>query len=547
MSEQTGSSGDLLAAHLIGAGIVAPHYLAYASRVRQLTKRGLADVLLELRLLGDEELAEAFGTVLGLPVHVPRASDFDADALAEVPYAFARQARVLPLRIEGDALVVATADPLSGDADGRLGRLSSRQLRWVVAPRAQLVRCIESFYHSSQRPIDAEIAQFARAGSITPGFDAERLVDLLIGAGIQAGASDVHLVPSPMASLVFLRVDGVLQQRYVLPSDAHVRLASVIKVASGMDIAESRRPQDGRMTFTLMQEAFDLRVSVVPTTRGESVVLRILSAEGDVIPLRRLGFTPGQQDAIRRMFAQPAGIVLAAGPTGSGKTTTLYAALRTQSLLERNVMTIEDPVEYAMPLVRQVSVNERTGVSFASAVRAFLRQDPDVMMVGEIRDHESAVMAVRAAQTGHLVPASLHTNSAVGAVIRMRDLGIEPYLLSASIVGVVAQRLVRRLCGACGGAAAGAGGSHGAADGPRAATRGCARCGYTGYSGRVVVGEVLVFDDGMRELVQAGAGAHEMHRYALAHGMEDMHASGRRLVRDGVTDEAELARVLGDL
>jgi type IV pilus assembly protein PilB len=339
--------------------------------------------------------------------------------------------------------------------------------------------------------------------------------------------------------MVMFRIDGVLQLRHVLPAKAHPRVVSVIKVDAGMDIAETRKAQDGRINFKMLSQSFDLRVSVVPASLGESVVIRILSADGDVLPLDQLGFTPPQRDLIERMLNQPQGIVLSTGPTGAGKTTTLYAALRTLNALERNVMTIEDPVEYVVPLYRQVSVNDKAGYGFANAMRSFLRQDPDVMLVGEIRDAESASMAVRAAQTGHLVPATLHTNSAVSAVVRLRDLGVATFLVSSSLLGVIAQRLMRKLCEQC------------RKPDPLVAGRylavGCPSCMQSGYFGRIAVGEVLLLSNPMRTAIEAGAGVHDLHAQAVSEGMVDLAASALAVVNAGVCDLAEMRRVIGDL
>jgi type IV pilus assembly protein PilB len=328
----------------------------------------------------------------------------------------------------------------------------------------------------------------------------------------------------------------MLQLQHVLPSSLHGRVASAIKVEAGMDIAESRRPQDGSFTLPLAGQQFDLRVSSMPTTHGENLVVRILSLRGDVLPLDQCGFWPEQVAQIERLMRAPDGLVLATGPTGSGKTTSLYAGLRLINALERNIMTVEDPVEYHVPLVRQVRLNDRAGMTFASAVKGFLRQDPDVMLVGEIRDAETATMAVRAAQTGHLVPASLHTNDAVGAIGRLRDLEVPAYLLSSTLRGVIAQRLVRRLCSHCR-ASAGA---------QRYTAVGCERCNGTGYRSRLAVGEVLVVDDSLRTLIDEQAGEAAIRRSLLSRGFQPMRSWARRLVDAGVTDEAELDRVFGE-
>lgn len=530
---------DPVAQRLIDLGCVSAQMLAYAQAVQVASRKSLSDTLLELRLVTEAELAQAISEAAGLPMLPLDFADLNAAALGEVPYAFAQKFQVLPLRKVDGVLWLATASPDLADLGQRLARFTNLPLRWCVAPRGALARSIESFYHFVQRPIEREIDDLMGMARGTREFDAERLVQLLITAGVQSRASDIHFVPSTLACMVMFRIDGVLQLRHVLPARAHPRVVSVIKVDAGMDIAETRKAQDGRVSFKLLSQSYDLRVSAVPASLGESVVIRILSTDGDVLPLEQLGFSVAQRELIGRMLRQPQGIVLATGPTGSGKTTTLYAALRRLNALERNVMTIEDPVEYVVPLFRQVSVNEKAGYGFASAMRSFLRQDPDVMLVGEVRDAESASMAVRAAQTGHLVPATLHTNSAVSAVVRLRDLGVATFLVSSSLLGVIAQRLLRKLCEHC------------RTPDPLMAGRyqavGCPRCAESGYFGRIAVGEVLLMSNPMRTAIEAGAGVHELHDLAVREGMLDLAASALEVVNAGVTDLAEMRRVIGDL
>lgn len=530
---------DPVAQVLIDLGCVSAQMLVYAQGVQAASRKSLSDTLLELRLVTEAELARAIAQANNLPMLPINFADLHASALGEVPYAFAQKFQVLPLRKADGVLWLATASPNLADIKQRLARFTSLPMRWSVAPRGALARAIESFYHFVQRPIERDIEVLIETARGTREFDAERLVQLLITAGVQSRASDIHFVPSSLASMVMFRVDGVLQLRHVLPAKAHPRVVSVIKVDAGMDIAETRKAQDGRINFKMLSQSYDLRVSVVPASLGESVVIRILSADGDVLPLDQLGFTPPQRALIERMLNQPQGIVLSTGPTGAGKTTTLYAALRTLNALERNVMTIEDPVEYVVPLYRQVSVNDKAGYGFANAMRSFLRQDPDVMLVGEIRDAESASMAVRAAQTGHLVPATLHTNSAVSAVVRLRDLGVATFLVSSSLLGVIAQRLMRKLCEQCRKPDTLVAGRYLAV--------GCPSCLQSGYFGRIAVGEVLLLSNPMRTAIEAGAGVHEMHAQAVSEGMVDLAASALAVVNAGICDMAEMRRVIGDL
>jgi type IV pilus assembly protein PilB len=434
--------------------------------------------------------------------------------------------------IEG-VLHIAIDEPGDLAVQQRLRRHVQGEISWIVAPRAALMSTIEMAYQAASHPSAEELErELSRLGS---DLDGGRLVRLALADGVERGASDVHFTPSGFALLISFRIDGVLQLQHVLPTALHVRVASAIKLEAGMDIGESRRPQDGSYTLSVVGQPFDLRVSSMPTTHGENLVVRILSMRGDVLPLDQCGFWPEQVNQIEQLMCAPDGLVLVTGPTGSGKTTTLYAGLRMINALERNIMTVEDPVEYHVPLVRQVRLNERAGMSFASAVKGFLRQDPDVMLVGEVRDAETASMAIRAAQTGHLVPASLHTNDAVGAISRMRDLEVPDYLISASLRGVIAQRLLRKLCTVC----------RQPTEGSRYQAVGCTSCNQTGYRSRLAVGEVLIIDDEVRLLIDQKAGESAIRRSVVARGFKSMRVWAQHLVETGVTDSAELDRVFG--
>ncbi|MDZ4101013.1 MAG: GspE/PulE family protein [Hydrogenophaga sp.] len=527
------SSDEALLTQLCTASALTLQQANYTRRVTRSLSQPATQVLRLLRMVSDTDIAKALAAVHGLPGWWPDATQVDSTALAQLPFSFARQHHMLPVHTIEGALCIATDEPGDLEAQQRLRRHVQGEVRWMVAPRAALAATIEMAYRAASHPSAEELErELARVGS---DLDGGRLVRLALADGVERGASDVHFTPSGFALLVSFRIDGVLQLQHVLPSAMHVRVASAIKVEAGMDIGESRRPQDGSYSLTVAGQPFDLRVSTMPTTHGENLVVRILSMRGDVLPLDQCGFWPEQVNQIERLMRAPDGLVLVTGPTGSGKTTTLYAGLRMINALERNIMTVEDPVEYHVPLVRQVRLNDRAGMSFASAVKGFLRQDPDVMLVGEIRDAETASMAIRAAQTGHLVPASLHTNDAAGAISRLRDLGVPDYLLSASLRGVIAQRLVRKLCKAC----------RLPAEGSRFRAVGCSSCNQTGYRSRLAVGEVLLIDDEARTLIDQQAGESAIRRNALARGFKPMRAWAQLLVDAGVTDSTELDRVFG--
>ena len=359
-----------------------------------------------------------------------------------------------------------------------------------------------------------------------------RMINALLTQALREGASDIHIEPFEQVSVVRFRIDGRLRD-VVRPKKAiHAALISRIKIMSQLDIAEKRLPQDGRITLRVGGKPVDVRVSTLPTGHGERAVLRLLDKEGGRLDLEQLGMAERTREQFDKLISQPHGIVLVTGPTGSGKTTTLYAALSRLNASTTNVLTVEDPIEYELPGVGQTQVNARIDMSFAKALRAILRQDPDVIMIGEIRDLETAQIAVQASLTGHLVLATLHTNDAAAAVTRLLDMGIEPFLLSSSLLGVVAQRLVRKLCTHCR--------RH---DGRQWHEVGCDKCGHTGYQGRVGIYELLLASDRIRAQIHEQASEAEIRDSAQRDGMQLMRDDGERWVRDGITSEAELLRV----
>ena len=354
-----------------------------------------------------------------------------------------------------------------------------------------------------------------------------RMLNALLTQAARDGASDIHIEPYERHSSVRFRVDGNLRE-VVQPNRAlHAALISRLKIMADLDISEKRLPQDGRISLRIGTRAVDVRVSTLPSAHGERAVLRLLDKSGGTLSLESVGMQGDTLARLRHLIAQPHGIILVTGPTGSGKTTTLYAALSQLDASHSNIMTVEDPIEYELPGVGQTQVNAKIDLTFAKALRAILRQDPDVIMIGEIRDFETAQIAIQASLTGHLVLATLHTNDAASAVTRLTDMGVEPFLLSSSLLGVLAQRLVRRVCKECQG-------------------KGCASCGQTGYAGRTGVFEMLVTDDAIRAQIHNRASEADIRNAALAAGMKLMRDDGERLVREGITSREELLRVTRD-
>ena len=466
-----------------------------------------------------------------------------------LPFAFARDHLLLARRAEapGNAVELwvseASAPSAIAEVSRRFGRvklksLSREELEAAIArayaasgdDAAQVVDEVESDLDLAKLMLDMPaVEDLLESADDAPVI---RMINALLTQALREGASDIHIEPFEQVSVVRFRVDGALRD-VVRPKKAiHASLISRIKIMAQLDIAEKRLPQDGRITLRVGGKPVDVRVSTLPTGHGERAVLRLLDKEGGRLDLSHLGMSPDVQQQFDKLINQPHGIVLVTGPTGSGKTTTLYAALSRLNSPTSNILTVEDPIEYELQGVGQTQVNPRIDMTFAKALRAILRQDPDVIMIGEIRDLETAQIAVQASLTGHLVLATLHTNDSAAAVTRLLDMGIEPFLLSSSLLGVLAQRLVRKLCPHCK-----------RSDGHEWHAVGCDKCGHTGYHGRVGVYELLHTDDRIRAQIHDRASEAEIRQTAQASGMRTMREDGERWLANGTTTAAELLRV----
>ena len=530
---------------LLEEGSIDEPMFSYSSKVQEVSRERMGQIMLRLRFATDRDVARVLAKQAGLEYDPMLVVTSSAEALAQIPSSFAAKHGLLPLTIEDDHLVVATIDPFARQAFERLTRYTSYPLRLVVAPEARLRREVQRQYQLVENYIEQEIGRISRAAVAGREFVAEDLMEQLISSAIEYDATDVHINPTELATLISFRLDGVMQLSYTLPASAHSRLVSVFKVAAGMDIAESHRPHDGHLVFCYLEERYDLRISTIPAVTGENMVIRILSGSHEFLSLKDLGLVKRQIDAIEQMSRSPHGIVLVSGPTGSGKTTTLYAVMRTINAMEKNILTVEDPVEYTMPLVQQVNVNEKAGITFASSIRSFLRQDPDVLLIGEIRDEETADLAMRAALTGHLVFSTVHTNDAVGAIVRLRDLGVQDYIIASTIRGVVSQRLLRRLCPHCKTPARRAEPWNGIQPDQILEHVGCPLCRHTGYIGRTAIAEVLQVDRELITMINEGGTTIDIEEAAKARGMRTLNDAGVDLVANGTTDIAEFERVLG--
>jgi type II secretory ATPase GspE/PulE/Tfp pilus assembly ATPase PilB-like protein/8-oxo-dGTP pyrophosphatase MutT (NUDIX family) len=479
--------------------------------------------------------------------HVPIADvrRVSQQALELVPERWARQFGVLPVAIEQDVLLIATSNPCDIHCERALAFAAGRAVQFAVASPTVIAARIDSAYGSdeldassgfanqTERQVEvqllaAEPESYDQQAVLADDAQAvSRLVDDLLGAGISERASDIHIEPEEEAVVVRHRVDGVIRVARRLPRPLASALASRIKIISGLDIADRLRPQDGRARVAVDGVAVDLRISSLPAAHGEKIVIRVLDGRTAVRTLESIGFAPDELARIERLLQAREGLLLVTGPTGSGKTTTLYAALRLLKQRGVNIVTVEDPIEYRLPGIVQVQVRERAGLTFAAALRSIMRQDPDVLLIGEIRDRETAEIAIQASLTGHLVLSTLHTNDAATAVTRLVDIGVAPYKIATAVKGVLAQRLLRRVCARCG---------------PRPAI-GCAICDGSGYHGRLAIVEVLIATPEFERQVATGESAERVAETARRAGMQSLWESGMSRVRAGDTTKEELLRV----
>jgi type II secretory ATPase GspE/PulE/Tfp pilus assembly ATPase PilB-like protein len=547
---------------LISQGILTEDQLRIALLEQLKTKHPLGKLLVQLGFVSEATLREALSEKLGLSSVDLTQIVVDPASLRLVPREFAKRHNLFPVAVDRERrrLIIAVSDTNNIVAIDQLrAQLRSElEMELRLAGESEIARAIEQFY-GHELSIDGILHEIETGEIDYHSLQASgdeysqpvvRLISALLGDAVERGASDIHFEPEQNFLRIRYRIDGVLRQIRSLHKTYWPAMAVRVKVMAKMNIAETRAPQDGRISLTLTGRQVDFRVASQVTTHGENVVLRILDRQKGIVPLDGLGLAPDQLAMLKKMIARPEGMILVTGPTGSGKTTTLYSILNHINHDGVNIMTLEDPVEYPMALIRQTSINEAAKLDFANGIRSLMRQDPDVILVGEIRDEDTAQMALRAAMTGHQVYSTLHSNSSVGAIPRLQDNGVRNELMAGNIIGIIAQRLVRRLCRHCrrthqaGSAECKVLGA--TSDKAPIIYRaiGCDHCDFQGYRGRLAIMEILKVDAEIDELIARNATPRELVRHAIARGFRTLADDGIRRVLDGSTALDELMRVV---
>jgi type IV pilus assembly protein PilB len=566
-------------------GLISPEDLSKALEEQQKKLMLLGEVLLERNLVARDDLIASLNEVTKVPFVDCRSVSVDPAALRLIPREVAVRHSILPLSLEGNKLVVAMAEPQNFQAIDDLRFRSGKAIAPRMGFRSEVLAAIEKHYdrpagaqsngngkHGGEKQLsvleDVDISQVEFIGTCskqtnqallqeiqaelrTKPTPAVRLVSATIASAVAKDASDIHIEPQSNGMVVRLRIDGILRELVTAPSDLQATVISRIKILADMDIAERRKPQDGRIEVRVGEKILDLRISTLPTHRGEKVVIRLLDPSAPRLLFRDLSISPGICDSLDRVLDRPQGMLLVTGPTGSGKTTTLYAGLNQLRSPSVNIVTVEDPVEYQLEGINQVQVHTKAGLTFAQCLRSILRQDPNIIMVGEIRDGETAEIALKAAQTGHLVLTTVHTNDSIAAIARLIDLKISPSLIASSVTAIMSQRLLRKLCTCAKRVAATPEFiaqmiSAGIEDFPdhMLVPGKCAACDQTGYKGRLSVAEILTFDEEVRTMIRSDARPDQIRSLVRARGMRTMHEDALDKVRAGLTTLDEVSRVV---
>lgn len=553
--------GDLL----ISAGVIRPEQLNDALAIQKKTRERLGDVLINNGIITEQQLIEALQMQLGVDFVDLTAVSIPLELARFVPRSIAKKYCVVPVKLQKDELYVAMSDPLNFEAQEEVKSASHKQVVPMIATRRAVEQAIATLYgnEGTARAIEemkreagsnqADIVPVQMSKAVDNGTAEAptiRFVNSVIERAITERASDIHLEPQEGEMVVRMRIDGVLRRIFTVPANLQATVIARLKIMGGMNIAERKIPQDGRAMVTAKDKEIDLRISSIPTIYGEKIVLRLLDKSSGHINRKTIGLEGEDEKKYDRLLKNSSGVILIVGPTGSGKSTTMCAMIQELCNEQTNIMTLEDPVEYNIPGANQCQINEKTGMTFAAGLRSILRQDPDVISVGEIRDGETASIAVRAAITGHMVISTLHTNDAVSTISRLVDIGVEPYMISSALRGVVSQRLVRKICLQCRKAYTPTEEEKrmvGIAENEDVTFykgEGCQECGRTGYRGRRGVFEILTLDAALRREVANNASSEELTKTALENGFVTMKDNCRRLVLEGVTTVAEAAKAI---
>ena len=541
---------------LVEENLITSEQLEQALELQRQQGGKLTEVLVNQEMVKAEDLATVLSVQLNVPLIDLKGHMVQPNALRLIPEHTARKHTLIPLDVVGDTLVVVMADPEDIRTIEDIKAQAKMRVDVALGIPSDIERAIDLNYRASGE-IEKQISQFAppvlEEAKVTSDLIARtpiaQALDLLITQAVRDRASDVHLEPQEVRLRIRYRIDGILHDMFSLPLSAYMPLVSRVKILAEMNIAEQRRSQDGQFSLKVGDRDIDIRAATMETAHGERVTLRILDKSLALFTLPELGFLPDALKKYQSMMKCPFGLILVGGPTGSGKTTTLYASVNQLDRNERNIMTVEDPIEYHFTDINQTQVNPKAGITFASGLRAIVRHDPDVILVGEIRDKDTAAMAVQAALTGHLVFSSVHANDAVGVLFRLMDLGVEPYLIASTLVGIVAQRMVRRICTHC-----------------RAPSQlpveeqiayddemkeqsttfysgaGCNLCANTGYGGRTGIFELLIMTEEIRRILLSSASAGAIRAQALSEGMITMKRDGMLKVKEGITSVSEVMR-----
>ncbi|MCP4652166.1 MAG: type II/IV secretion system protein [Candidatus Omnitrophica bacterium] len=536
---------------LLNSNLVTSDELDKALEEQQKLNRPLDAVILDMHILDKSAFYQLISEKLNVKYKDLEELEIAEDLLKIYPEDLARSTQSMPIFIKDEVLHIAMQDPADVSLIDQVQLFTNYPIEVYLAAPTDIEAALDRVYKKEGGDIFSELKEAAEEGkSLSETTSIVKIVDLVIAQAAHDRASDIHIEPEEDMTRIRFRIDGVLHEIPSPPKDWESAIISRVKVLCGMDIAESRSPQDGHFQSKIGDKVIDFRVSTLPTIHGENVVMRLLDTASVSIGLERLGFTTYEDlQRYEELISKPHGIILSTGPTGSGKTTTLYSALTRINTLDRNIITLEDPVEYRLGLIRQVQVNPKAGITFANGLRAILRQDPDVIMVGEIRDLETARMAVQAALTGHLVFSTLHTNDSAGSVARLVDMGVENFLVAASIIGIMAQRLIRVICSKCKEEYE-----------PSKATlkkwgieekeglvayrgKGCPDCKGTGYKGRSGLYELMVLNDEMKEMINSGTSPVALRKKAQEMGMTLLFEDGRAKILKGITTFEEVARV----